>query len=100
MTRIEIQNLIRELAMILVGITSLWLTKPELRAANGFDWEPIKEVAKTLAAISLGVVFMGVNTYIGNARELYGLCDSAAHRGKHARFRFVAISLRQLPGCS
>ena len=51
--------------MILVGITSLWLTKPELRAANGFDWEPIKEVAKTLAAISLGVVFMGVNTYIG-----------------------------------
>lgn len=33
-----------------------------------------------------GVVFMGVNTYIGNARELYGLCDSAAHRGKHARF--------------
>ena len=72
--------------MILVGITSLWLTKPELRAANGFDWEPIKEVAKTLAAISLGVVFMGVNTYIGNAREPYGLCDSAAHRGKHARF--------------
>jgi Na+/H+ antiporter NhaD/arsenite permease-like protein len=62
-------------------------------------------VAKTLAAISLGVVFMGVNTYIGNARELYGLYDSAAHRGKHARFLpymvwFVAISLRQLPGCS
>jgi Na+/H+ antiporter NhaD/arsenite permease-like protein len=146
-TRIELQNLVREFTMIIVGIASLLLTKPGLRAANGFDWEPIREVAilfadifvciipvmamlhagsngpfapviglltradgtpnaaiyfwatgllssfldnaptylvffelaggdptalmsefaKTLAAISLGAVFMGANTYIGNA---------------------------------
>jgi Na+/H+ antiporter NhaD/arsenite permease-like protein len=140
-TRIELQSLVRDLALILVGLASLWLTKPQIRAANGFDWEPIKEVtylfagiftciipvtamlhagasgpfapitgmltqtdgmprnaayfwatgllssfldvffklaggdpaalmgplAKTLAAISLGAVFMGANTYIGNA---------------------------------
>jgi Na+/H+ antiporter NhaD/arsenite permease-like protein len=146
-TRIELQNLVRELAMIFVGCASLLVTKPGLRAATGFDWEPIREVAilfagificiipvmamlhagtsgpfapvigllaradgtpnnaayfwttgvlssfldnaptylvffelaggdpliltgplaKTLAAISLGAVFMGANTYIGNA---------------------------------
>ncbi len=146
-TRIELQNLGRELTMIVVGFASLRLTKPGIRAANGFDWEPIREVAilfagifvciipvmamlhagtngpfapvigmltradgtpnaavyfwatgllssyldnaptylvffelaggdpsalmgphaKTLAAISLGAVFMGANTYIGNA---------------------------------
>jgi Na+/H+ antiporter NhaD/arsenite permease-like protein len=146
-TRIELQNLIRESIMVLVGLASLYLTRPHLRAANGFEWEPIKEVAylfggificiipvmamlhagtkgpfapllailnradgtpnnviyfwatgllssfldnaptylvffqlaggdpatlmgplaKTLAAISLGAVFLGANTYIGNA---------------------------------
>jgi Na+/H+ antiporter NhaD/arsenite permease-like protein len=146
-TRIELQNLLRELVMVFVGLASLRLTKPGLRAVNGFEWEPIREVAylfagiftciipvmamlhagangpfspiigmlthgdgtpnnavyfwttglfssfldnaptylvffnlasggpaalmgplaKTLAAISLGAVFMGANTYIGNA---------------------------------
>lgn len=146
-TRLELQNLLRELVMIFVGLASLRVTKPVLRAANGFEWEPIREVAylfagifvciipvmamlqagaggpfapvirmlaaadgspsnpayfwatgllssfldnaptylvffelagggpaalmgplaKTLAAISLGAVFMGANTYIGNA---------------------------------
>jgi Na+/H+ antiporter NhaD/arsenite permease-like protein len=146
-TRIELQNLIRESIMVLVGLASLYLTRPHLRAVNGFEWEPIKEVAylfggificiipvmamlhagtkgpfaplltilthadgtpnnavyfwatgflssfldnaptylvffqlaggdpstlmgplaKTLAAISLGAVFLGANTYIGNA---------------------------------
>jgi Na+/H+ antiporter NhaD/arsenite permease-like protein len=136
-TRIELQNLIREAVMVFVGLSSLRLTNPGVRAANGFEWEPIREVAylfagifvciipvmamleagakgpfsaapdnavyfwatgilssfldnaptylvfiqlaggnpvvlmgplaKTLTAISLGAVFMGANTYIGNA---------------------------------
>jgi len=145
--RIELQNAVREAVMICVGLASLALTSPQARVENGFDWEPIKEVAflfasiftciipvmsmlrtgtdglfapailflehpdgspnipvyfwatgllssfldnaptylvffelaggdptalmgplgKTLAAISLGAVFMGANTYIGNA---------------------------------
>jgi hypothetical protein len=35
-TRIELQNLIRELIMVFVGLASLCVTNPELRAANGF----------------------------------------------------------------
>jgi Putative citrate transport len=44
-TRIELQNLVCELVMVLVALASLRLTNPSLHAANGFEWEPIREVA-------------------------------------------------------
>jgi Na+/H+ antiporter NhaD/arsenite permease-like protein len=50
-TRIELQNLIRELIMVFVGLASLRVTNPGLRAANGFEWEPIREVAYLFAGI-------------------------------------------------
>jgi Na+/H+ antiporter NhaD/arsenite permease-like protein len=50
-TRIELQNLIRELVMVFVGLASLRITNPRLRAANGFEWEPIREVAYLFAGI-------------------------------------------------
>lgn len=50
-TRIELQNLIRELTMVVVGLASLRLTDPALRSGNGFDWEPIREVAYLFAGI-------------------------------------------------
>jgi Na+/H+ antiporter NhaD/arsenite permease-like protein len=35
---------------------SLWLTADEHRAANGFTWEPIKEVAKLFAGIFVAII--------------------------------------------
>jgi Na+/H+ antiporter NhaD/arsenite permease-like protein len=35
---------------------SLWLTPDEHRAANGFTWEPIREVAKLFAGIFVTIV--------------------------------------------
>jgi Na+/H+ antiporter NhaD/arsenite permease-like protein len=55
-TRIDLQNLVRELVMILVGFASLLLTKPERRAANGFEWEPIREVAILFAGIFVCII--------------------------------------------
>jgi Na+/H+ antiporter NhaD/arsenite permease-like protein/Tfp pilus assembly protein PilF len=55
-TRIELQNLARELAMVLTGLASLWLTHPALRAANDFDWEPIREVAYLFAGIFICII--------------------------------------------
>src|SRR5262249_34691043 len=55
-TRIELQNLVRELAMILVVCASLLVTKPGLRAANGFEWEPIREVAILFAGIFVCII--------------------------------------------
>jgi Na+/H+ antiporter NhaD/arsenite permease-like protein len=55
-TRIELQNLIRELIMVFVGLASLRVTNPELRAANGFEWEPIREVAYLFAGIFICII--------------------------------------------
>jgi Na+/H+ antiporter NhaD/arsenite permease-like protein/Tfp pilus assembly protein PilF len=55
-TRIELQNLVRELVMILVGLASLRWTNASLRTANGFEWEPIKEVAYLFAGIFICII--------------------------------------------
>jgi Na+/H+ antiporter NhaD/arsenite permease-like protein len=42
--------------MVAVGLASLAMTRPEHRRANGFDWEPIREVAKLFAAIFVCII--------------------------------------------
>ncbi len=55
-TKLELQNLVREAVLLLVGLSSLALTPAGLRARNGFTWEPILEVAKIFAAIFVCIV--------------------------------------------
>ncbi len=53
---IEFQNLVRDLILIAVVLASLRLTPRADRAANGFSWEPILEVAKLFAGIFVCIV--------------------------------------------
>lgn len=55
-TRIELQNLLREALMIAAGLASLRLTSRATRAANGFEWHPIVEVATLFAGIFITIV--------------------------------------------
>jgi Na+/H+ antiporter NhaD/arsenite permease-like protein len=55
-TQLELQNLVRDAILVVVGGLSLWLTPDEHREANGFNWEPIREVAKLFAAIFTAIV--------------------------------------------
>jgi Na+/H+ antiporter NhaD/arsenite permease-like protein len=55
-TVIDLQNLTRDLALLIIALASLWLTPNEHRAANEFGWEPIKEVAKLFAGIFICIV--------------------------------------------
>jgi Na+/H+ antiporter NhaD/arsenite permease-like protein len=52
----ELQNLLRDAAFIVVALVSLWLTPEEHRVANGFSWEPIREVAILFAGIFVTVI--------------------------------------------
>ena len=54
-TRLELQNVLRDTALVLVAIVSLLLTPDEHRAANGFTWEPIREVAILFAGIFVAI---------------------------------------------
>jgi Na+/H+ antiporter NhaD/arsenite permease-like protein len=48
---LPLQDLARDAILFLTALASLWLTPDEHRAANGFSWEPILEVAFLFGAI-------------------------------------------------
>ncbi|MBX3512250.1 MAG: sodium:proton antiporter [Xanthobacteraceae bacterium] len=55
-TEILIQNLLRDVTMIVVTLVSLWLTPKASHKANGFSWGPIQEVAKLFAGIFVTII--------------------------------------------
>src|SRR6202521_895933 len=55
-TKVVLQNVVRDAALVLIALLSLWLTADEHRAPNGFTWEPIKEVAKLFAGIFAAII--------------------------------------------
>ena len=55
-TEVGIQNLVRDGLIILMGVLSLVTTSKTLRKANGFSWEPIREVAFLFAGIFMTII--------------------------------------------
>ncbi len=55
-TNVALENLARDAVLILIALASLWLTPNEHREANGFTWEPIREVAKLFAGIFVTII--------------------------------------------
>ncbi len=53
---LQLQDLARDVIFILVTIWSLALTRKADRAANGFSWGPIREVAILFAGIFVCIV--------------------------------------------
>jgi Na+/H+ antiporter NhaD/arsenite permease-like protein len=55
-TEIAIQNLLRDVTMIVVTLVSLKFTPKSSHEANGFSWGPIQEVAKLFAGIFITII--------------------------------------------
>jgi Na+/H+ antiporter NhaD/arsenite permease-like protein len=55
-TTVELQNIARDVALVLIAVLSLALTPNEHREANGFTWEPIGEVAILFAGIFVCII--------------------------------------------
>lgn len=53
---VELQNLVRDAIILGLALVSLAVTRREYRAANGFNWGPILEVAKLFAGIFICIV--------------------------------------------
>jgi Na+/H+ antiporter NhaD/arsenite permease-like protein len=53
---IELQNVVRDVALLAITFASLKLTSKATRAGNGFSWGPIAEVAKLFAGIFLTII--------------------------------------------
>jgi Na+/H+ antiporter NhaD/arsenite permease-like protein len=50
-TALPLQEIVRDVVLVLAALASLWLTPDEHREANGFSWGPMVEVALLFAGI-------------------------------------------------
>jgi Na+/H+ antiporter NhaD/arsenite permease-like protein len=57
-TALTLENLARDGALVVIAALSLVLTPDEHREANGFSWEPIREVAYLFAGIFVCIIPM------------------------------------------
>ncbi|VVE66739.1 sodium:proton antiporter [Pandoraea captiosa] len=55
-TPVALQNLARDAGLVVVTLISLAITPRTAREGNGFNWEPMKEVAKLFAGIFLTII--------------------------------------------
>ncbi|CAN1504155.1 ArsB Na+/H+ antiporter NhaD and related arsenite permeases [Rhabdaerophilaceae bacterium] len=53
---LELQNIVRDVALIVIALISLKLTPKQVRAGNEFSWGPILEVAKLFAGIFICMI--------------------------------------------
>jgi Na+/H+ antiporter NhaD/arsenite permease-like protein len=79
---VELQNVLRDGALVLIAIMSLVLTRDEHRAANGFSWEPIREVAILFAGIFVAIAPVMAMLQAGSAGAFAFLLQAVtAHDG-------------------
>ncbi|WP_425353814.1 sodium:proton antiporter [Ancylobacter gelatini] len=55
-THLPLPSLARDVTLLVLAGISVWVTPAFIRERNGFDWEPIREVAKLFAAIFLTII--------------------------------------------
>jgi Na+/H+ antiporter NhaD/arsenite permease-like protein len=72
-TELELQDVVRDLALVAITVASLVLTPEEHRERNGFTWEPIVEVAKLFAGIFVCIVPVMAMLEAGHAGPFSGL---------------------------
>src|SRR3546814_14651344 len=71
------QNLARDAILLGLTVVSLLITRKETREGNGFNWEPIVEVAKLFAGIFLTIVPVIAILPAGENGALHGIGRAA-----------------------
>jgi Na+/H+ antiporter NhaD/arsenite permease-like protein len=54
-TEVLLQNVVRDIGLVVIALLSLWLTPDSARSGNEFNWEPILEVGKLFAGIFITI---------------------------------------------
>jgi Na+/H+ antiporter NhaD/arsenite permease-like protein len=78
---LELQNLVRDILLVLIAVLSLVLTPNEHREANGFTWEPIAEVAILFGGIFACIIPVLAMLQAGPAGAFSWLLAAATAQG-------------------
>jgi Na+/H+ antiporter NhaD/arsenite permease-like protein len=95
-TRLQLQDLLRDVALAAIAVASLVVTPDEHRARNGFSWEPIREVAKLFAGIFVCVVPVAAMlhaTHAGPFSWALALMSDAAGAPRNAAYFWITGAL-------
>ena len=74
-TALALENVLRDGALVVIALISLWLTPEEHRDVNGFSWEPIREVAYLFAGIFICIIPVLATLAAGESGSLAWLFD-------------------------
>jgi Na+/H+ antiporter NhaD/arsenite permease-like protein len=74
-TELALQDLMRDVLLVVIALISLKFTSKEIRAGNDFNWGPILEVAKLFAAIFIAMAPAIMILRAGSAGEMADLVD-------------------------
>jgi Na+/H+ antiporter NhaD/arsenite permease-like protein len=72
-TTLELQDIVRDVALVAIAVASLMLTRDEHRERNGFTWEPIWEVTKLFAGIFICIVPVLAMLHVGRTGPFFWL---------------------------
>ncbi|SAK88331.1 Na+/H+ antiporter NhaD permease-like protein [Caballeronia hypogeia] len=78
-TQVQLQNLARDVLLVVVLLASLALTPKNARAGNAFDWAPIEEVAKLFAAIFVTIAPVITILRAGEAGAFAGIVHAVSN---------------------
>jgi Na+/H+ antiporter NhaD/arsenite permease-like protein len=92
-TKVELQNALRDGALLLVAALSLILTPDEHREANDFTWDPIAEVAILFAGIFTCIIPVLAMLQAGNGGSFAWLLTAVtAHDGSPHEVAYFWLS--------
>ncbi|RMF69528.1 MAG: sodium:proton antiporter [Calditrichaeota bacterium] len=75
----QVENIVRDLFLILMGLCSLRFTPKAFRDGNDFNWFPIIEVAKLFAGIFITIIPALAMLRAGEAGQLRFVIDAVRH---------------------
>ena len=81
-TEVALQNVVRDLLLILIAFGSLHLTNSETRRGNAFTWFPILEVAKLFAGIFVTIIPAIAMLKAGESGPLGVVVSAVSHNGE------------------
>jgi Na+/H+ antiporter NhaD/arsenite permease-like protein len=84
-SHLALQDLVRDVMLLVIGIVSLKITPAQVRAGNDFNWGPILEVAKLFAGIfiamapAIAILRAGPDGAMADLVRLVSYADGTPH---------------------
>ncbi len=89
---VDLQNIVRDVLLLLIAALSLRLTNPESRRKNDFNWFPIVEVAKLFSGIFISMIPAIAILKAGESGALSGVIEMVSSNGQPVNYMYFWLT--------